>query len=54
MAWVAKYYESKVDDFVARLGVLIEPIILIFIGGVVFVIVASMYLPIFSLGAAMK
>ncbi len=54
MGWVAKYYEAKVDDFVARLSVLIEPIILIFIGGVVFVIVASMYLPIFSLGSSMK
>ena len=54
MGWVAKYYEAKVDDFVSRLSVLIEPIILIFIGGVVFVIVASMYLPIFSLGSVMK
>lgn len=49
---VAGYYQISVDTFVARLSVLIEPIILILIGGIVFIIIIAMYLPIFNLGSA--
>ncbi|MEY4711050.1 MAG: hypothetical protein RIS88_500 [Pseudomonadota bacterium] len=46
----ADFYESEVDDTVAGLSSLLEPVIIVFLGGVVGGIVVSMYLPIFKLG----
>lgn len=51
---VAKYYEDRVEVFVSRLSVLIEPAILIIVGGLVGVIVVAMFLPIFSLSSIVK
>jgi len=47
----ADFYEAEVDDMVAGLSSLMEPIIIVFLGTVVGGIVISMYLPIFKLGA---
>jgi type IV pilus assembly protein PilC len=47
----ADFYESEVDDMVAGLSSLMEPIIIVFLGTIVGGIVISMYLPIFKLGA---
>ena len=46
----ADFYEGEVDDAVAGLSSLLEPIIIVFLGTVVGGIVVSMYLPIFKLG----
>ncbi len=46
---VADFYETEVDAKVKALTALIEPIMIIFVGGVVGFIVISMYLPIFSI-----
>ncbi len=46
----ADFYEAEVDDTVAGLSSLLEPIIIVFLGSVVGGIVVSMYLPIFKLG----
>ena len=46
---VADFYEAEVDAKIKALTSLIEPIMIIFVGGVVGFIVISMYLPIFSL-----
>ena len=46
----ADFYEAEVDDTVAGLSSLLEPIIIVFLGTVVGGIVVSMYLPIFKLG----
>jgi type IV pilus assembly protein PilC len=46
----ADFYEAEVDDMVAGLSSLMEPIIIVFLGTVVGGIVVSMYLPIFKLG----
>ncbi len=46
----ADFYESEVDDMVAGLSSLMEPIIIVFLGGLIGGIVVSMYLPIFKLG----
>jgi type IV pilus assembly protein PilC len=46
---IADFYEAEVDAKVKALTSLIEPIMIIFVGGVVGFIVISMYLPIFSL-----
>jgi type IV pilus assembly protein PilC len=47
----ADFYEAEVDDMVAGLASLMEPIIIVFLGGLIGGIVVSMYLPIFKLGA---
>jgi type IV pilus assembly protein PilC len=47
----ADFYESEVDDMVAGLSSLMEPIIIVVLGTIIGGIVVSMYLPIFKLGA---
>ena len=46
---IADFYEAEVDAKVKALTSLIEPLMIMFVGGVVGFIVISMYLPIFSL-----
>jgi type IV pilus assembly protein PilC len=46
----ADFYEAEVDDMVAGLSSLMEPIIIVFLGTIVGGIVVAMYLPIFKLG----
>jgi type IV pilus assembly protein PilC len=48
---VADFYEREVDDAVAALSSLLEPVIIVFLGIVVGGLVVAMYLPIFKLGA---
>jgi type IV pilus assembly protein PilC len=47
----ADFYEAEVDDMVAGLSSLMEPIIIVFLGTIVGGIVVSMYLPIFKIGS---
>ncbi len=47
----ADFYESEVDDMVAGLSSLMEPIIIVILGTIIGGIVVSMYLPIFKLGS---
>jgi len=47
---VADFYEREVDDAVAALSSLLEPIIIVFLGVVIGGLVVAMYLPIFKLG----
>lgn len=49
LAKVADFYETEVDAKVKALTSLIEPIMIVFIGGIVGFIVIAMYLPIFSI-----
>jgi len=46
---LSNYYEEQVDAFLARLTSLLEPILLVFMGGVIGTIVVSMFLPIVEL-----
>lgn len=46
----ADFYEAEVDDMVAGLSSLMEPIIIVFLGSLIGGIVVAMYLPIFKLG----
>ena len=48
---VADFYEREVDDAVAALSSLLEPVMIVFLGVVVGGLVVAMYLPIFKLGA---
>ena len=49
---VAEFYEAEVNNAVDALSSLLEPLIMIFIGGIVGAMVVGMYLPIFKLAAA--
>ena len=46
----ADFYEAEVDDMVAGLSSLLEPIIIVFLGTLIGGSVVAMYLPIFKLG----
>ena len=48
---IADYFEREVDDSVAALSSLLEPIIIVFLGVVIGGLVIAMYLPIFKLGS---
>jgi type IV pilus assembly protein PilC len=48
---VAELYEDEVDDAVANLTALMEPMIMVFLGVILGGLVISMYLPIFQLGS---
>ncbi|MDX6622241.1 MAG: type pilus assembly protein PilC, partial [Solirubrobacterales bacterium] len=49
MSKVADFYEAEVDAKVKALTALIEPILIVFVGGMVGFIVVAMYMPMFSL-----
>lgn len=49
---VAAYYQNIVESFMKRFAVLIEPFLLVFMGGVIGTIVIAMFLPIFNLSRA--
>ena len=46
----ADFYEAEVDDMVAGISSLMEPIIIVILGTIIGGIVVAMYLPIFKLG----
>jgi type IV pilus assembly protein PilC len=47
---VAEFYEEEVDTAVASLSSLMEPLIMVILGGLIGGLVIAMYLPIFKLG----
>jgi type IV pilus assembly protein PilC len=49
MSKVADFYEAEVDAKVKALTALLEPVMIVFVGGIVGFIVISMYLPMFSI-----
>jgi type IV pilus assembly protein PilC len=50
LARAAEFYEEEVDEMVKGLSSLLEPIIIVVLGGLIGTIVVSMYLPIFKIG----
>ena len=54
MAKVADFYEEEVDRTVDGLTSLIEPLMIVFIGSIIGVIIIAMYLPIFKIGELIK
>ncbi|MGL5630789.1 MAG: type II secretion system F family protein, partial [Azovibrio sp.] len=50
---VADFFEAEVDDAVAGLSSLMEPVIMVILGVLIGGLVISMYLPIFKMGAIM-
>jgi len=49
LAKIADFYDSEVEAAVKALTSIMEPVMIIFVGGIVGVIVISMYLPLFSI-----
>jgi type IV pilus assembly protein PilC len=48
---VADFFEAEVDDAVAALASLMEPIIMVVLGVLIGGLVIAMYMPIFKMGA---
>jgi len=48
---IAEFYEDEVDNMVANLTTLMEPLVIMFLGIIIGGLVISMYLPIFQLGS---
>jgi len=51
---IADFYEDEVDQAVAAMTSLLEPIMMVFLGTVIGFIVIAMYLPIFTMAAAIQ
>ncbi|WPB79428.1 type II secretion system F family protein [Archangium violaceum] len=51
---IADFYDDEVDTAVAGLTAMIEPLMMVFLGGVVGGFLISMYLPIFAIAGAVK
>ena len=51
---IADFYDDEVDTAVAGLTAMIEPLLMVFLGGVVGGFLIAMYLPIFSIAGAIK
>jgi type IV pilus assembly protein PilC len=51
---IADFYDDEVDAAVAALTSMIEPVMMVFLGGVVGGFLVAMYLPIFSIAGAIK
>jgi type IV pilus assembly protein PilC len=49
---IAKYYEEEFDTVVEGLSSVIEPLMIVFVGAMIGVMVVALYLPIFSAGDA--
>ncbi len=54
LAKIADFYDSEVDAAVKALTSIMEPVMIIVVGGIVGVIVISMYMPLFSIYNAIK
>jgi type IV pilus assembly protein PilC len=54
LAKIADFYDSEVEAAVKALTSILEPVMIIFVGGIVGVIVISMYLPLFSVYNSIK
>ena len=48
---VADFYEDEVDQAVENLTSMMEPIIIVFLGGIIGGLVIAMYMPIFSMAS---
>jgi len=50
LAKIADFYDEEVDQAVENLTAMIEPFMMVFLGGMVGALVVAMYLPIFKMG----
>ena len=50
----ADYYERKVDSTITTVMGMLEPILIVTVGGIVLVVVLALYLPIFTMSDIAK
>lgn len=50
LAKIADFYEDEVENSVKTMTALVEPLLMVVLGGIIAVIMVAMYLPIFGLG----
>ncbi len=50
LAKIADFYEDEVENAVKTMTALVEPLLMVVLGGIIAVIMVAMYLPIFGLG----
>jgi type IV pilus assembly protein PilC len=50
---IADFYDDEVDTAVEAMTSMLEPLLMVFLGGAIGGLVVAMYLPIFSMAAAM-
>jgi type IV pilus assembly protein PilC len=51
---VSKYYQEEFESVVKGLTSVIEPLMIVFVGGLIGVLVLALYMPIFNLGSTIK
>jgi type IV pilus assembly protein PilC len=51
---IADFYEEEVDDAVNAMTALIEPVMMVFLGGLLGTMMIAMYLPIFTMAGSIK
>ena len=51
---IANFYKERVNTFIGRLTTMFEPLVLVFMGVIVGIIVLAMFMPIFSISSAVK
>ncbi|MGH9805137.1 MAG: type II secretion system F family protein [Candidatus Acidiferrales bacterium] len=51
---VAEFYEEELNTMLARLLALVEPLLLVVMGATILIILVALYLPIFSIGSAVR
>jgi type IV pilus assembly protein PilC len=50
----AEYYEDELENTLKKLTALLEPALIIFVGGIVLIVVLALYLPIFKLSSTIR
>ena len=48
------YYEKRLENLITSMIKMIEPILLVFLGGIIGIIVLALYLPVFNLGSVVN
>ena len=51
---ISFFYKARVNTFVERMTTMFEPLVLVFMGIVVGILVIAMFMPIFSISTAIK
>ena len=46
---VSVFYQNIVENFMKRFGTIVEPFMLVFMGGIIGIIVVAMFLPMFDI-----
>jgi len=51
---IAKYYQEEFESVVNGITKIIEPIMIVFVGGLIGLLILALYMPIFSVGDVVK